>query len=356
MRHILLRTWVVVLGLCLLGLAFPAWGSLAQDPAPVEVRVAPSTIQAARGGQIEIAVEVVEVQDLYGFDVILTFDPAVVQVVDADPLLDGVQVSLGTLLEPGFAVRNTADNAAGRLQFAMTQLNPSEAKSGTGTLIVVKFEGQQVDASAPLTLEKAQLAQRDGIEIPSELVAGQVIVGSAPAGPTNTPLPTQPAGSPVPTLGPMVTGALPTEAPPADTPVAPADTPLATSPPAPTATPIPGATDPGAAATAVPPSEPSAAATATPVPPAASPLPTQTPEPTSPPAPTAAQPTVVVQVQVQPDEPAEPAPAEGQPAANNSRVLLIVGIVALGLAAVAGIIIVALLAGLFLTRGGSASE
>lgn len=373
MRHIPLTRLVAVLSLCLLGSAFPTLGTLAQDPAPVQVRIAPSPIQVASGGEVEFAVEVVEVRELYGFDVILNFDPAVVQVVDADPLQEGVQVSLGTLLEPGFAVRNAADNEAGRLQFAMTQLNPSEAKSGTGSLIVVKLAAREVDASGELTLEKAQLAQRDGIEIPSELVSGQIVVGQAPAGPTNTPLPTQPAGSPVPTLGPVPTGAPPTTAPevtampPAgtplpeetasqsDTPAVPAETSQPPATPAAPSTPVAEATVPGVPA----PTGSLAPATATPLLPTLTPLPVVASSPTSTLAspqslPSQVGPTVVAQVQ--PEVPSENPPGGDLSLADNPRVLLMIGIAALGLAAVAGVIIVALLAGLYFSGRGRAGE
>jgi hypothetical protein len=102
----------------------------------------------------------------------------------------------------------------------MTQLNPSEAKSGTGSLIVVRLAGKGVNASGTLGLEKAQLAQRDGIEIPTILVPGQLAVGSAAnAQPTSTPLPTQavptlaPRLSPAPSLSPTATSIPATQAP-----------------------------------------------------------------------------------------------------------------------------------------------
>ena len=68
---------------------------------------------------------------LIRLDLALTFDPNVVEVVDADPNQAGVQAALGTFLDSGFVVLNAADNVTGTLRFAMTQLNPSQPKSGT---------------------------------------------------------------------------------------------------------------------------------------------------------------------------------------------------------------------------------
>lgn len=188
----------------------------AQTPAvPVVVRIAPASVQVAAGETVDVAVEVVDVVDLYAFDVTVTFDPQVVEVVDADPNLPGVQVAQGLFLDPGFAVINAADNTAGSAHFVMTQLNPSGAKSGTGSLVVVKLLGKQVGASSPLTVEDPELARRDGSAIPATPESGQVDVIAA-GGPTSTPMPTQGAGTPMATTTPEPT-TLPSTATPQPT-------------------------------------------------------------------------------------------------------------------------------------------
>ena len=179
-----------------------------QAQVPVVVRIFPASAQVAAGGTVDVAVEVVDVQELYGFDVTVTFDPQVVEVVDADSSTPGIQVSQGVFLDPGFSVVNTADNAAGSVHFLTTQLNPSVAKSGTGALIVIKLRGKKAGASSALTVTDAQLARRDGFMIPATLSAGQIAVVSG-GGSTNTPMPTQGAGTPMATTTPEPT-ALPT--------------------------------------------------------------------------------------------------------------------------------------------------
>ena len=177
----------------------------AQTPAvPVVVRMAPAFVQAPEGGTTDVAVEVVDVEALYGFDVTVSFDPQVVEVVDADPSLPGVQVTQGLFLDPGFAVVNEADNTGGTVHFVMTQLNPSEAKNGTGTLIVIKLLGMQAGSASTLGLPAVQLARRDGFMIPAEGVPGQIEVVAA-GGPTSTPMPTQGAGTPMATTTPEPT-------------------------------------------------------------------------------------------------------------------------------------------------------
>ena len=175
----------------------------AQETPPVTLRLAPAASEVSLGQTTDVAVEVVDVQDLYGMDLALSFNPNVVEIVDADPSQAGVQIALGTFLDSGFAVLNAADNVSGTLRFAMTQLNPSEPKSGTGTLIVIRLRGKQVSGGTPLTLTSAQLARRDGTGLSTNLISGQVSVVAASSAPTGTPIPTQGAGTLMPASTPQ---------------------------------------------------------------------------------------------------------------------------------------------------------
>jgi len=184
----------------------------AQTGEPVVVRLGSAELRVAAGQTVDVALEVVDVEGLYAFDVTLTFDPDVVEVVDADPALPGVQVGQGTFLDSGFSVINAADNEAGIVQFVTTQLNPSEPKSGSGSLIVIRLRGKQPGASSPLTLAAPQLSRRDGSAIQATGSSGRVDVVTD-TGPTNTPIPTQGAGTPMATLTPGRTVAAPTATP-----------------------------------------------------------------------------------------------------------------------------------------------
>jgi hypothetical protein len=175
----------------------------------VTVRLEPSSVKVALDETVDVAVEVVDVQNLYAIDITLNYDPHVVTIIDADPDLDGVQVALGTFLDPGFVLLNNADNGEGRLRFAMTQLNPSTPKNGTGFLIVIKLRGVELSGQSPLELVAVQMATNTGVEIPVNLKNGRVEVLQSIVGPTNTPMPTQGPGTPLPTRTPI---------PPTDTP------------------------------------------------------------------------------------------------------------------------------------------
>jgi len=136
--------------------------------------------QVAPGSVVEVPVSIRDVQNLYGLDLTLKFDPELLQVVDADSSTPGIQAAQGEFLDPGLLLFNIVDNKEGTLHFAMSQFNPSEPKSGEGIILVIQFRGVAAGES-PLTVTNLQLASRDGIEIPSEGVNSKMtITATAP--------------------------------------------------------------------------------------------------------------------------------------------------------------------------------
>ena len=268
----------------------------AQTATAVVVRMAPSLAQVAVGETVDVAVEVVDVEELYGFDVTVTFDPQVVEVVDADPNTPEIQVWPGDFLDPGFAFINTADNEAGSVHFVMNQLNPSEAKSGTGSLIVIRLRGKSAGTSSALTPVNPMLSRRDGILIPATGVAGQVDVLSA-GDATHTPTQTQtPTATPSATITATPTHTATQTATPTETLTA---TPTETLTPTPTHTATQTATP-----TATESPTPTATETATPTH-TATPTGTVTALPTETPTPTATQ-TATPTVTLTPTETSTP--------------------------------------------------
>jgi hypothetical protein len=104
------------------------------------VQVLPAEATYDVGQEIDAEVWIEDVEGLYGAEIHLAFDPDHLQVLDADPVRPGTQVSPSDdLLSPDFVVRNEADNAAGTVWYAVTQLNPSPPVTGSGTLFGLTF-------------------------------------------------------------------------------------------------------------------------------------------------------------------------------------------------------------------------
>jgi hypothetical protein len=196
----------------------------------VSVGADPATVQ--QGATVAVPIQITDVTGLYGVEVLLKFDPAVVQVADADPVKAGTQLLAGDFLALDFLVRNTADNAAGIAEFVLAQLNPSEAKSGSGTLFTVYFEGIGAGKASAVTIERLKLASRDGLEIAAVAVNSAITVTTAASqaqAASPTPLPT--AVPPVLDMDILTATPLPTALQPA------AQTPATTRTPAATTTP-----------------------------------------------------------------------------------------------------------------------
>ena len=96
------RQVAVILFLALLS-ALPA---SAQGQTAV-VRSDPAVLEISPGQVATLTIILADAQDVYGIDVRATFDPQRVEVVDADPAKDGVQLAPGTFPQPDFVARNS---------------------------------------------------------------------------------------------------------------------------------------------------------------------------------------------------------------------------------------------------------
>ena len=138
--------------------------SLASVPADVHIPV---------DGTVTTEVQVDNVSNLYSVDFLLTFDPAIVQVVDADPDTPGEQIAVGALFDERafFVSRNQVDNTTGVVEFAISLHNPAESIEGTGAVATITWQGQSVGQSV-LTLEQTQLADFSNAPIPHKVMSG----------------------------------------------------------------------------------------------------------------------------------------------------------------------------------------
>jgi hypothetical protein len=152
-------------------LAVLATGASAQTGSrPAFVSVDGLTVTV--GQEFTVPVRITGVRDLYGYDVRLPHDTA---------MLQGVRVDHGNFLNPPwFVVRNGfwTWNGAGCngycAWYALTSLNPALPVSGNGTLVYVTYRALQPGAT---TLQPwVQLSTRNGIEIPATVRGGTVTV------------------------------------------------------------------------------------------------------------------------------------------------------------------------------------
>lgn len=200
---------VVLLTLLVAPVAVPS--GLAQGGSAIRLIASPGQIDPGQTTTVTLKLE--NVSHLYGVEVILTFDPAVLEVQDAEAGQSGVQVTLGSFLSPDYVVYNAANNATGVIDIAFTQTAPRQPVSGSGVLATIAFKGK-LSGTSVLGFQQVMLSNTDGESIPVSPYGASVTVG--PGGPTDTPTPTvtpgatQPTDTPTPTATPGPTQPSPT--------------------------------------------------------------------------------------------------------------------------------------------------
>lgn len=176
-----------VITLVLLAALCAATPAMAQQGAQVGVF---ADLEIPLNARVEVPVEVRDVTELYAVDLTIRFDPAVLQVEDADPNRAGVQPGLATFLDAGMTLFNEVDNATGTVRFVMSQINPSEGKSGSGNLLVLYFVGKQAGTSL-VTVEKVEASNRLGEAIAVSGVDAEIVVREGAPEVVATPIPVQ---------------------------------------------------------------------------------------------------------------------------------------------------------------------
>jgi hypothetical protein len=154
--------------------AFPALASSpVQDPAIA--RCEPAVASEWSGTSIQVELYIQDVADLYGADVRLSFDASGLQVEDANNYPDdGVQIEpISDFLSADFIIKKDADNDEGTIWYAVTETNPTEPATGSGSIARATFDALRAGTyTLPFTYHK--LTTRTGEEIPSAVQDCQI--------------------------------------------------------------------------------------------------------------------------------------------------------------------------------------
>ena len=136
----------------------------------------PATLDLAPGDVGTLDMRVENVSRLAGAEVYLTFDPALLEVVDTDPSTEGAQIAHGEFLSPDFVVRNTADPAIGTVDYAIACMPLDKAASGSGVLARITFRAL-AEGETWVTIRSALLADAQKQPIEIETSSSVVVVG-----------------------------------------------------------------------------------------------------------------------------------------------------------------------------------
>jgi LysM repeat protein len=192
-----LHRWGAV-GVLLSLLLFPTLVSPAYAVDGTVVRLEPSSAAVEVGETTSVQIVVENVTNLFAVEAHLVFDPTILEVVDADSGMAGIQIALGPFATVDYVAQNTVDLGTGHIDFGYSQMPPSTGRTGTGTVATITFRGKAAGTS-PLTFSGVILADPGANQISATTQNGQVVATEG-AVPTNTPTGTVTATStPTPT-------------------------------------------------------------------------------------------------------------------------------------------------------------
>jgi hypothetical protein len=113
------------------------------QPVQATLQLVPQTVQLDVDATTVLDLAITQVSGLYGIEAHLRFDPEILEIVDADPTREGVQLEAGTFPTPDFVALNQVDNAAGTIDYAVTQLSPREPLDGSGVVARITVRAKQ---------------------------------------------------------------------------------------------------------------------------------------------------------------------------------------------------------------------
>ena len=173
------RKIFLLIGIFVLLVLYPIHAAYSQTSSIV-VQVEPSLISAKVDETFDVNITLSNVQNLYGLDVTLNWNNAVLQVVEANPNLGVESHPNGVLHEtigaPIYIAEDNASQEIGAYHLVATSQNPAASFSGSGTIATITFKVLSVGHSG-LDLQ-SELADYPQPDEPSNLIDHTNVSGS----------------------------------------------------------------------------------------------------------------------------------------------------------------------------------
>jgi hypothetical protein len=205
-----------IAGLLLVFLALllvPAGRGFAQSQAVIYTQ--PSPINIGVGQTVTVTVWVEDASTVYSYFLRIYFNPAILQIQDADLSLPGVQVKDGDFFykPQSITTSNWVDNSSGVVTYINSFIDPTMSVSGSGKLISFELQAVALGTGAStISLSQSYLISPQGDILPVSVLNPQVYTSTSAVPTVTTPssgptaIPTATAtGSPPPSATPTVT-------------------------------------------------------------------------------------------------------------------------------------------------------
>ncbi len=206
------------IGIALAVVMITAWANGAFAQSAALVKIVPNEATISVGQTIEMAVQMENITNLYGVEMLIVFDHNLLEVVDADPNKPGTQISPGEFLRGGFEGANSVID--GTIDYVMQQVRPNPPSNGSGTLVRIVFKSIG-SGTVDIRIDDLNLSDQAGQGIGSVFHSAQITIqpGSVdgpaptpisptPVPPTPTPLPLAPIPQPTTAAPPIIAQSL----------------------------------------------------------------------------------------------------------------------------------------------------
>ena len=121
------------------------------------VKVDPQTVNAQIGETFNVSVKIVDVQTLYGIDILLRWDISILEATTATSQLGVEDHPDGVLHKAILPVADKLDQNSGEYHIAAASISPAGSFNGSGTVAVITFQVKN-NGSCNLTLVPTTLA------------------------------------------------------------------------------------------------------------------------------------------------------------------------------------------------------
>lgn len=153
--------------------------SAVQADGESHLRLSPTDTTLKLEQEVTVDVLIEHAPTIYGADVLLTFDPSMLEVVDMDEDTPGIQVQPGHFINPenAFILQHNADNETGKVDYALSLLNPAPPVEGDGLLVQVTFRAK-AEGSTIIAITEGLFGTQTGETVAPVLDSVELAIGA----------------------------------------------------------------------------------------------------------------------------------------------------------------------------------
>jgi len=137
--------------------------NLSQNTSIPILWINPVTSMVGENQTTDLVVQLDNISNVWGIAMELSFNPSVLEVMDADQDATGVQITPGNCPATDFLLQNDADNIAGTIQYTVTQL--SSPPCDGGQVAIIRFKCIADDKTGNISFTTSVIGDYDGFEI-----------------------------------------------------------------------------------------------------------------------------------------------------------------------------------------------